>query len=373
MKRIASLALTAAFGLAVVMIAQAGETAPCAKSAAKASSVAAKSGCCSKSKSAAAMTASATESDCAINASVERAMKMLPHMAYKVGDKITACPMSAKAQATTSGESVVYVVNGEETGCKKTAMNKLADAINADMDKLANVVSVVDDEVIYCRETAAKVAAEKNVSPRYMVAGVEFDCPKKAAWMAERVASKIKELGSSDGCCSKSTAKAATASAQGAGCCGKADCDKADCESKCDGKCADKDCSGCSKCEGAKAKADGKSAVVASAKVDSDKEKGCCKSAAEIAAGKGCGSKGGCAKAAAVAASQGKPCGSKDKSAAKVASADGGCPKAQAAAASVAVADADGEDTPALTRAKRMIRDIVEYVVRENGRTSETS
>lgn len=390
MNRIASLVVTAAFGLAIVMIAQAGETTPCSKSAASASNASAKSGCCSKSKTteptSVATTASATsidadESGCVIKASIERAMKMLPQMAYKVGDKTTACAMSAKSQASSSGDSIVYVVNGEEIGCRMSAMNKLADAINADVEKLANVVAVVDDEVIYCRETAAKVAADKKVSPHYLVAGVEFDCPKKAAWMSERVASKIKEIRSSDGCCAKSGATATTASVKVEGCCGKGECAKcAGAKAKADAETAvitSATTSGCDKSKAtastASAKSTGCCKSSASASTASDKSEGCCKSAAEIAAGKGCGSKGGCAKAAAAVASNDTPCGSKDKADAKVASADAGCPKAQAALASVAVAEADGDETPALSRAKRMIRDIVEYVVQENGRTSEAS
>ncbi len=49
-------------------------------------------------------------------------------VSYKVGDKVCSCPIEAKANATSSGLKMLFVVNKEATECEQTARLNLAKA-----------------------------------------------------------------------------------------------------------------------------------------------------------------------------------------------------------------------------------------------------
>ena len=385
MKRAAILSLSAVLVACLAISAQAVAVKPCCKSAATATTTSdgARTGPCGRCpKSAARAGAGAVASndlDARTQSSIARAMKLLPQLSYKVGDVTTACPVAAKAQSEQSGEPIVYVVNDEQTRCRKSAMDKLAAAINSEMSRLASVVTVVDDQVIACPKAAAKLAAEKSVTPRYMVAGVEFDSVTKARVAAAHLVARFKNLSGSDHpCCASAAGQTASASkgcgrkasfaagaktASGAGC-GK--CPKAQAAA------AAKTASGagCGKCPKARAasstssgapcgKSKATAAAVKTVAATAPTDKPC---------GKSCDKPCGKSKAAAAKtdgqAAAGKPC----------------CPKSKSARATGAIVasrtTADGtsgdhpagdpDETEALIRAKRMIRDIVEFVVQDS-------
>ena len=58
---------------------------------------------------------------------VKKAMDTVA-VSYKVGDKVCSCPVEAKANATSSGLKMLFVVNKEETECEQTARLNLAKA-----------------------------------------------------------------------------------------------------------------------------------------------------------------------------------------------------------------------------------------------------
>jgi len=165
----------------------------CSKAAAvpakaEAKTASSKSGCDSSCKSA----------DYCVEASMARAMKILPQMTYKVGDLETPCSKTAQAKSQEMGMPVQYVVAGETYGCKIAAMNKLADLIESDVTALTEVCPTVGGEPMHCATTAAKVAAEKHAMMKYSVAGVQFDCPKHAQAVADKLTAKLDELRNGD-------------------------------------------------------------------------------------------------------------------------------------------------------------------------------
>ncbi|GJM27241.1 MAG: hypothetical protein DHS20C16_36560 [Phycisphaerae bacterium] len=313
-----------------------------------------------------------------VEAGVERYMKQLPQMTYKVGDKETQCGYSAASLAKASGSSVAYLVGGSSFECKKSAMNKLASLMEAELANSAAVKTSVAGECYHCPMTAAAMAKKNNTQIKYMVAGIEFDSQKEASTVADRLAAKMKEFGAttvsgttpcaktaaSTAPCSKSagstapcskSAKVASTSAKSKGCCKGEGCAKAaaggvPCDKSAEAATASAT-GGCSKSKDAKtASAKGgcsKSKAAANAKVASADAKGCCKDKAK-------------AKANAVVASADAPANSTLKL--------GCCSKKKtgeaAKVAQVASKDteATSEDTPELARAKQMVREIVEFV-----------
>ncbi|MCB9849920.1 MAG: hypothetical protein H6817_04370 [Phycisphaerales bacterium] len=271
---------------------------------------------CSKSKvrtvTMSELTDAGSADNAAVDTAVDRVMESLPKMTYKVGDTETCCSKMAAAKSAEIGAPVQYVVAGETYASREEAMNKLAEAIQAELPKVATVSHVVDGESLSCPKAAAALAAEHHSKVAHLVAGVEFDCPHAAQSVADSLAAKLKE---SNGC-----AKAFAANCAKSG--------------------------GCSK-----------SAAAATA---SAKEGGCCsksKAAAETASAKeagGCSkSAGGCSKAAAATASaETGGCCKKAKAAAEAA--------AQTASAEPVVEDV--EETPQLANAKLLVREIVEFV-----------
>ncbi len=309
-----------------------------------------------------------------VETGVERVMNQLPQMTYMVGEVETKCGYSAASQAKSSGKPVSYLVAGSSYNCKVTAMNKLAEAMKAELAKTASVSPSVAGSCYHCPMAAAAMAKQKNTEVRYMVAGVEFECEKKAQSVADRLAAKMKECGaatasskpcsksaaiaSSKPCskaagsspCSKSAAKVASARADGKGCC-KTGCAKAAAGGAPCAKSA----------EAAVASAKGGCSKSKDAQTASAKGSGCSKSkaaAAQTASAKSSGcSKGKTNGDAVVAAAK-----STETSTLKL----GCCKKGKApeAAAQVASKDAEAtsEDTPELARAKQMVREIVEFV-----------
>lgn len=274
-----------------------------------ASLAAAKAGC----TKGAADTASAKEGcakDCAktcnkadycVDASLARAMAMLPHMTYKVGDMTTDCCKTATAKAEESNEPIVYLVGDKSFTCKQSAMKALAGEMESHFATLAKVSPIVDGQPMHCSKMAAEAAATKNTQVKYCVAGVNFDCPKEAEAVAAKLASKMEDFRAS---CSKSgCAKAQTASNE-AGCSKAAQ-------------------AGCAKTAGAK-------------------EKSGCSKGAETAA-----AKSGCSKGA------------------ETASAKSGCPKSCSKSkeeAQTASAEESTDESPELVQAKAVVRQMVEFV-----------
>ncbi|HRX86001.1 MAG TPA: hypothetical protein P5572_13360 [Phycisphaerae bacterium] len=287
MKRIGTGLLAAVFAVAMAQAAFA-----CDKEA--------KGGC---SKMMEAKVAAATSENGAVDQSVEQVMASLPKMTYRVGSMDTPCPNAARAAAEKTGEPIQYVVNGEAYSCHKTAMNKLAEQIQAELPQLAKVTHVVDGESLGCPKAAAKLAADHHSTVKHMVAGVSFDCPNQAQQVADSLAAK---LASSHGC--------AKAFAEG---CAK------------DGVAM----GGCHKAAEAKA-------MTASA---TEHKSGCC------------GKKSAEAKVASAEKTGG--CSKSKEAAAQTASAD-----QQDDSAQTETADASAEETPQLANAKLLVREIVEYV-----------
>ncbi len=58
---------------------------------------------------------------------VKKAMDTVA-ISYKVGEKVSQCPVEAKATAKSSGLKTLFVVNKEETECEQTARLNLAKA-----------------------------------------------------------------------------------------------------------------------------------------------------------------------------------------------------------------------------------------------------
>ncbi len=299
-----------------------------------------------------------------VEAGVERVMSQLPQMTYKVGEVETKCGYSAASEAKSSGNSMSYLVAGSSYNCKVTAMNKLAEAMKAELASAANVTPSVAGSCYHCPMAAAAMAKQKNTEVKYMVAGIEFDCADKARAVSDKLAAKMKDCGaataSATPCsktagsspCSKS-AKVASAKADGKGCC-KTGCAKA--------------ASGGAPC------AKSAEAAVASAKGGCSKSKD-----AQTASVKSSGCSKAKAAATAQAASTKGCCKDKAKAAAVVAAAEStepttlklGCCKKKAGedtkakvAAQVASTETEtaSEDTPELARAKQMVREIVEFV-----------
>lgn len=245
-------------------------------------------------------------------------MESLPRMTYRVGDLETPCCKTAREASAKSNTPIQYVVAGETYSCRKTAMDKLAEQIQAETPNLAKVVHVVDGEVLTCEKSAAKLAAERHATVKHMVAGVSFDCPHHAQQVADKLAAK---LASSHGCakafaegCSKPCATAA----------GKSGCDKG-------AATASAKTGGCSK---------GADAAVASAKAE-----GCTKS------------KAGEAKTASATEVKGGCCSKSKAGAAAVATTE-----PQKSEVTEVAAEADTEETEQLANAKLLVREIVAFV-----------
>lgn len=352
MKRIGTGLLAAVFAVAMAQAAIA-----CDKEA---------KGGCSKTQ---ATTASAVTADGAVvNEGVDQVMATLPKMTYRVGSVDTPCAQTAAATAAKTGEPVQYVVAGEAYGCRQTAMDKLAEAIQGQVPQLAKVVHVVDGEALNCAESAAKLAAERKSNVKHLVAGVSFDCPQHAQQVADRLAAK---LASSHGCakafkegCSKD-GEAATASATGG------------CSKSKGAEAATASAGGCSKSHGAAAatastggcsKSHGAEAAEAKTASTTEVKGGCCSKSKGADAETASATTGGCTKSA----------GAEAKTAAAGEAKGGCCSKAKAAAQTAAAdakettttvtAEAAGEETPQLANAKLLVREIVEFVA--NSRNS---
>lgn len=387
MKRvgIGSFAAVFAFGFALSAYACDKEKSGCGKAAtlaaAKVTAEAEKAGGCSKGGK-------------AEEAAVARAMKMLPQMTYKVGDLETPCCYTAKKASEASGSAILYMVGDDGYSCKKTAMDKLAEKMKADMPKLAQVVSSVDGEQVHCFIQASAIASEKNTKVKYLLAGVEFDCRDSAGAVAAKVTEKLKAEGIA--CDGKAvTASAYCSKTSDASCCATA---KTASASGCGSK--EKDAKTASASDGCcpKSKA---AAVAAASSGGCDKSKaeaatasategGCSKSKAEAATASA--TEGGCSKSKAATASAGG-CDKSKAEAATASATEGGCSKSKAAAATAsaggcskskaegAVATVAGdkatiaehfaadpaaaealEETEELARAKQMVRQIVDFV-----------
>lgn len=157
---------------------------------------------------------------------VEQIMQRLPHMTYKVGDFVTACPEAASTKAGTDGK-IQYLVAGEAYDCKAEALTELGVLLEGEAKKMAQVVYAVGEETYCCPMTAGQMAKSKSVSMTYRVAGVDFDSQDKAT-AAFKLVSVVMEPGSvqsqtqpagqqaSPGCAKSCAKGAAAASAAGA-------------------------------------------------------------------------------------------------------------------------------------------------------------
>ncbi|HNO79621.1 MAG TPA: hypothetical protein PKN33_16345 [Phycisphaerae bacterium] len=297
-----------------------------------------------------------------VEAGVARVMDQLPQMTYKVGDMETRCGYTAASKAKETGSSVSYLVAGSTYNCKVTAMNKLAEAMEAELASTASVAPSVAGSCYHCPMAAAAMAKQKNTQVKYMVAGIEFDSEQEAQAVAEKLAARMHDFGamtaSAKAPCSKSagstapctkSAQVASATAKSKGCC--------------------KD--GCAKAAAGGAPCD-KSAEAATASAKG----GCTKSKEAQTAS----AEGGCTKSkeAQTASAKGGCCKDKAKAAAVVAAAEPKepttitldcCKKKTGTEAKtetvtqVASTDVEAsEDTPELARAKQMVREIVEFV-----------
>ncbi len=178
-----------------------------------------------------------SKADSCVTASLARVWATLPQMTYKVGDFETNCPHTAKAKSEETSQPVQYVVDGQTYDSPKTAQNKLAGLIEANLDRLTKVYPTVDGETMRCSETAAKVASEKSVPVKYTVAGVQFDCPQKAQAAADKLTAKLASFRTGD---EVASGNAMTAS-------NKAGCAKSGCSKSAEAKTASADKSGCDK------------------------------------------------------------------------------------------------------------------------------
>jgi hypothetical protein len=235
-------------------------------------------------------------------------------------------------------------------------MDKLAELITAELPKVTQVAHVVGDEVLHCPNSAAKLAADKKIEAKVMLAGVEFDDAAKAQVVADKLAAKMKE---SHGCSKAFAAGGCDKAAKTAG--HEGGCDKsaktagdkaAGCDSYKAKQAAIAAAGGCDKAKTAGASKGGcdKAAKTASAEGKS----GCCADKAKTA---GVASEGGCDKAAKAAQTAGAKsgCGA-DKA--------GCCPEqAKTAGHTAQTASADeAELTPALANARELVKQIVEFV-----------
>lgn len=199
----------------------------CSKAAAETAS--AKEGC-AKTASAAEGCAKACAKTCdkadyCVEASLARAMAMMPHMTYRVGDMTTECCKTATAKAEATNEPIVYLVGDKSFHCKMSAMKALASHMDKQMPTLAKATPVVEGKPMHCSKMATELASAKNTNVKYSVAGVQFDCPKEAEAVAAKLAAKMDEFRAS---CSKSGCAKAASSASGcaktaskSGCCSK--------------------------------------------------------------------------------------------------------------------------------------------------------
>jgi hypothetical protein len=265
----------------------------------------AKGGCCKK----------AQQSGDTVDAAVNRVVAELPKMTYRVGEFETNCPHAAQAKSEETKTPVSYVVAGETFGCKVAATNKLAELWNAKLPEVTQVAYRVNDETMHCPKAAAAAAEAKHAKVQPVVAGVDFDCPEKAQAVADRLAAKMKEFGAT-------TASASAGEAKTGGC----------------GKHAEE-------AKTASAEATTKSEVTTV-------KAGCCKGKAAAAAAAGqTASTGGCGKHAEEAKTASAEVAAKTEGATKAGCCKGNCMMA------------DGEDTPAMASAKKMVRQVVEFVV----------
>lgn len=100
----------------------------------------------------------------------------VPSMTFRVGDKVIACPVSAKAVAAEQKADMGFVVEGVAYQTESEAKVAHMVAMQQFTDSLTRVTLVVNGEAVECAEkvAACKTACE-STTVQYQVGPVKFD------------------------------------------------------------------------------------------------------------------------------------------------------------------------------------------------------
>lgn len=135
-----------------------------------------------------------------------------PAMLAKVGDTVMGCRMTAAKMAKESGDSIVFVVAGEEFKSEAKAMSALADASEEFIGQFVAISCVVDGKLIRCGESCDEAKKAWGESVKTASCGSKADggdCCKKG---------ETKTAKAGGDCCKKGK----TVKANGKGCCPEA-------------------------------------------------------------------------------------------------------------------------------------------------------
>jgi hypothetical protein len=147
------------------------------------------SACCHKDR--AGCTKKAGDSDC--NSKVLLACGA-PTMKYKVGEKLTNCPIQANEWRGECDASVCYVVSGAEYADKAEAMKAYETALEHYLASMTSVRYVVGDMCVACPSAAAELAKENGGTVQYRVASftlADKERAQKAADAARSASEKV--------------------------------------------------------------------------------------------------------------------------------------------------------------------------------------
>lgn len=179
-----------------------------------------KSGCC---KSATATTVAAkSESGCAKSCSKTLAAvkATMPKMVYRVGDTDTCCYETASKLSSEQGKSMHYVVADKVFEDHAEAGEYLAEQLENEIKEMTTVQFVAGGKAMHCPVTAKAVADKSGESMMYRVGGVDFGCDKKAEMVAQQIKEKLSTVkstyvvGDKTFCCDKMAAEAAKSSGE---------------------------------------------------------------------------------------------------------------------------------------------------------------
>jgi len=140
---------------------------------------------------------------------VNAVLTSLPAMRYRVGTEETGCPKSAEELAARGGMNIVYVVGEKSFEGKGEATVALASSLEAEIESLQVVQTVVDGKAISCPHAAKEMAKNDSTTVTYRVGGVEFSDKVKAefaAKLAANAAATVKlsyKVGDASFCCDK--------------------------------------------------------------------------------------------------------------------------------------------------------------------------
>ena len=155
---------------------QVGEKSGCSKSCTKAA--ADKSGC-DKSAATCLKTCAWKPDSC------QPLDKLLPTMAYRVGDKETSCPKEAAELAGKEGK-IQYVVMGRTYADQGEATKAVTDLMNELTEELLTVHMMVGDESFDCPHTAKQKAEETHSKVQYVALRQRFDTKESATAAVEK-------------------------------------------------------------------------------------------------------------------------------------------------------------------------------------------